>query len=112
MNINEKLQRVIHSFALDYQTDIEPASRFYQEVSIGRQAGKIGYPDIEKAYRNVYAVIPLKHVLRGMKVRIDGRTFVDYAQFESGVAVPGYVARKMNVPFQKYTPHDSMILNF
>ena len=112
MNINEKLQKVIQSFALDYQNNIAPESRYYQEISIGRQAGKIGYLDIEKAYRNVYAVIPLKHMLRGMKVRIDGRTFVDYAQFESGVAVPGYVARKMKVPFQKYTPHDSMILNY
>lgn len=112
MNMNEKLQEVIRSFTLDYQNDILSDSRYYQEVSIGRQAGKIGYPDVEKTYRNVYAVIPLRSVRKGMKVRIDGRTFVDYAQFASGVAVPGYVARKMKVPFQKYIPHDSMILNF
>ena len=29
-----------------------------------------------------------------MKVRIDGRTFVDYASFDSGLAAPGYVARE------------------
>jgi hypothetical protein len=29
-----------------------------------------------------------------MKVRIDGRTFVNYAQYDSGIVVPGYVAEK------------------
>jgi hypothetical protein len=47
-----------------------------------------------------------------MKVRIDGRTFVDYVRFDSGVAVPGYVARAANLPFSTYIPEDSMILNF
>jgi hypothetical protein len=47
-----------------------------------------------------------------MRVRVDGRTFVNYAQFESGVVVPGYVAQKARLPFQPYTANDSMILNF
>ena len=47
-----------------------------------------------------------------MKVRVDGRTFVNYAQFESGVVVPEYVAQKAGLPFQPYTANDSMILNF
>ena len=47
-----------------------------------------------------------------MKVRIDGRTFVNYAQFGSGVAVPGYVAGDSRKPHKTFIPNDSMICNF
>jgi hypothetical protein len=47
-----------------------------------------------------------------MKVRIDGRTFVNYAQFESGIAVPNYVARQVDLPNRAYIAQDSMICNF
>jgi hypothetical protein len=47
-----------------------------------------------------------------MKVRIDGRTFIDYAQFESGVVVPGYVAREAGLTYKTFLPLGSMILNF
>jgi hypothetical protein len=47
-----------------------------------------------------------------MKVRIDGRTFVNYAQFESGVVVPDYVARDAGLSYKTFIPKDSMILNF
>ena len=40
------------------------------------------------------------------------RTFVDYAQFESGVVVPGYVAREAGLSYKTYVALDSMILNF
>jgi hypothetical protein len=48
----------------------------------------------------------------GMKVRIDGRTFVNYAQFESGVVVPDHVAREAGLPYRAFVPNESMILNF
>jgi len=47
-----------------------------------------------------------------MKVRIDGRTFVNYAQFDSGIAVPHYVARQVDLPHRAYVAKDSMICNF
>lgn len=47
-----------------------------------------------------------------MKVRIDGCTFISYAQFDSGVAVPGYVANEAGLSHHCYTAQDSMILNF
>jgi len=47
-----------------------------------------------------------------MKVPVDGRTFFNYAKFESGVVVPGYVAQKTGLPFRPYTANDRMILNF
>ena len=72
----------------------------------------MGYPELKERYANVNAIVPMKDPVEGMKVRIDGRTFVDYAQFESGVAVPGYVARDAGIPYITYIPNDSMILNF
>jgi hypothetical protein len=47
-----------------------------------------------------------------MKVRIDGRTFVNYAEYPSGVVVPGYVAKEAGRNFKTFVPNDSMICNF
>ena len=58
------------------------------------------------------AIIPLKKPVGGMKVRIDGRTFVNYAQYDTGVVVPGYGAKEAGLPFETFIPNDSMILNF
>lgn len=109
--MNKYLHEVFNSLAREYRDNILPTSRYYQEVSIGEQAGKIGLDDVQEKFKGVYAVIPLKHPVQGMKVRIDGRTFVRYAQFESGVAVPGYVARETQLPHKRYIANDSMILN-
>jgi hypothetical protein len=57
-------------------------------------------------------IVPLKEPQPGMKVRIDGRTFVNYAQYDSGIAVPGHVARNTSRPYAKFVPEDSMICNF
>jgi hypothetical protein len=62
--------------------------------------------------RDVYAIIPLKRPVSGMKVRIDGRTFINYAQFESGVVAPHYVASQVDLPHRAYIAKDSMICNF
>jgi hypothetical protein len=87
-------------------------SRFYLEVNIGEQAGQLGYSDVAETYQDAHAIVPLKQAADGMKVRIDGRTFVNYAQFGSGIAVPGHVARECDLPYKTYIPNDSMILNY
>jgi hypothetical protein len=63
-------------------------------------------------YRKVLAVVPVKQARRGMKVRIDGRTFVNYGQLPSGVAIPGYVIQRSSLSYKTFIPNDSMILNF
>ena len=55
---------------------------------------------------------PKKMPLMGMKVRIDGRTFVKYAQFDSGIVMPPYIARQANLSKRDYQAWDSMICNF
>jgi hypothetical protein len=37
---------------------------------------------------------------------------VDYAQFDSGVVVAGYIAREAGIPYKTFLAQDSMIRNF
>ena len=111
MNRNH-LDDVLQKIGETYRDRIRNGSRFYVEVSIGKQAETLGYDELTAKYRDAYAVVPLKQAVPGMKVRIDGRTFVNYAQFDSGIAVPGYVAKDTGLAHTSFIPNDSMILNF
>ena len=95
-----------------YKEQIQDSARNYIEIDIGQQAEKLGFSNEKEKYHNVRAVVPIKAAVAGMKVRVDGRTFVNYAQFDSGVAVPEYVAKETGLPYETYHPNDSMILNF
>ncbi len=110
--MKNNLSAVLAKIGDDYKEHIQDDSRYYVEVSIARKAAELGLPEIEKGYRNVYAIVPLKAPVNGMKVRVDGRNFVNYAQFESGVVVPHYVARQVDLPYRKYAAKDSMVCNF
>ena len=103
---------VLNRIGETYKQEIENESGYYLEVDIGKQAEKFGYSEMQEKYHDVSAVVPLKQAVPGMKVMIDGRTFINYAQFESGIAVPEYVARETGLRYQSYQPNDSMILNF
>ena len=106
------IDEILLNIGEEFKDDIAQTGRNYLEVDIGRKADQLGQPDAAKKFRNIFAVVPLKKPAGGMKVRIDGRTFVDYAQFESGVVVPGYVAREAGLSYKTFLPLDSMILNF
>lgn len=108
----DNLSEVLTKIGEDYRENIRNDSRHYLEISIAKKAAELGFSEAEAQYKNVFAIVPLKHPVSGMKVRIDGRTFVDYAQFESGVVVPGYVANQIDLPHRTYTARDSMICNF
>lgn len=112
--MNKELSAVLTSIGEEYREKIAiaPGARNYVEVDIGERAANLGFSDLENQYRRVNAVVPLQKEIPGMKVRIDGRTFKDYALYDSGMAVPGYVARAAGLPFKTYAPNDSMILNF
>jgi len=110
--MSSNLDKVLIKIGEAYREDMLDGSRHYLEVDIGNRAEALGYPDIKAKYRQVNALVPLKQPVVGMKVRIDGRTFVNYAQFESGIVVPGYVAREAGLPYRTFVPNDSMILDF
>lgn len=110
--MDKKLGEIVTKIGDEFRDKILTDSRFYLEINIGKQAVKYGISVPGKDYRDKYAIVPLKHPASGMKVRIDGRTFVNYAQFESGVVVPDYVARDAGLSYKTFIPKDSMILNF
>ncbi|MBI9083168.1 MAG: hypothetical protein JEZ11_06180 [Desulfobacterales bacterium] len=106
------LNRVIGDIEDQFMDEIEPGSKFYLEVDIGKRAEQMGLSGLAGDYRNTGVVVPLKRPAPGMKVRVDGRTFVRYAQFDSGIAVAEHVARETGLPYRHFVPNDSMILNF
>ena len=110
--MNRKLSKILDTIGESYQGKIQRGSRHYLEVSIAQHAESLGHIDLKEKYKNTYAIVPLKTPQKGMKVRIDGRTFVNYAEHESGIAVPGYLAREAGRSFKAFFPNDSMICNF
>ena len=110
--MDKTLAEVLLKIGDEFRDEISTGSRFYLEIDIGKQAAKYGYYELSEKYNNKYAIVPLKHPVSGMKVRVDGRTFVNYAQFESGVVVPIYVARDAGISYKTFMPQDSMVCNF
>ena len=110
--MQKKLSDVLRKIGEEFKNQILPGSRFYLEVDIGGQAAKYGHFELEKNYHDIYAIVPLKRPVRGMKVRVDGRTFVNYVQFESGIVLPNFVANEINLSHKTFMPNDSMIRNF
>ena len=102
--MNDTLKNILTKIGEDYEEIIENGSRHYLEVSIAQKAAELGMPEAEEQYREAYAIVPLKRPLKGMKVRIDGRTFVNYAQFASGVVVPPYIAQQAGLSHQRDCP--------
>lgn len=107
-NLREVLTKIVE----DNKENICGDSRYYLEISIANKAAALGFSELKANYKNVYAIVPLKQPVNGMKVRVDGRTFVNYAQFESGLVVPNYIARQTDLPHRAYVAKDSMICNF
>ena len=109
--MDKNLDQVIEWISRTHKDHIDRTGRHYMEVSIGTAAEKLGFADLAEKYQNAWAVVPLKKPMAGMKVRIDGRTFVNYAQFDSGVAVPGYVTGDTGLCHHPYEAQHSMVLN-
>ncbi len=110
--MKNELNHIIDGIGRRYGHLVSEGARNYMEVDIGREAGKYGYDDLKVSFRNVCVIVPLKEPVPGMKVRIDGRGFSDYARLSSGLVTPGYVARAAGLSYQPYVPNDSMVCNF
>jgi hypothetical protein len=110
--MNKELDNFLQEIGKKLGDQISADARHYLEIEIGKQAEMMGYSNLKEKFHDVNVIVPLKKPVDGMKVRIDGRTFINYAQFESGIAVPGYVASDTGLPYKSFVPNDSMILNF
>ena len=110
--MNENFDRVLNDIGAAYESEILPDSRYYIEVDIGIRGEQLDAPEVGHRYRGVQAIVPTKKPAGAMRVRVDGRTFVNYVQFDSGVVVPGYAAKNSSHRHLPYTAQDSMILGF
>ncbi|MFH2043822.1 MAG: hypothetical protein ABIK92_01590 [Pseudomonadota bacterium] len=110
--MENNLKKILTLIGEEYKDKIFADSGYYLEVDIGKQAEKLGYDDLKNKYQRVGIVVPIKMPEAGMKVMIDGRTFVRYAQFDSGIASPEYIAKEAEMAYKPYVPKESMVLNF
>ena len=110
--MTDNLRGVLTKIGQEYKKNINKDARNYLEISIAKKAAEMGFSDAKEQFKDACAIVPLKRPVSGMKVRIDGRTFVNYAQFASGIVVPNYVAREVDLPHSAYIAKDSMICNF
>jgi hypothetical protein len=110
--MNNALAEILEKIGKRYRETIAPGGRHYLELDIEKEAARLGHTLDGGKFVPGHVVIPLKEPSDGMKVRIDGRAWVGYAQFETGVVVPGNIAKKAGLPYRKYEAQDSMIKNF
>jgi hypothetical protein len=110
--MDQRIEALLTHVEETYSGIIQRGSRHYMEVNLAEQARKLGFADLGEKYDTASAIIPLKTPQKGMKVRIDGRTFVNYAEYDSGMAVPGYLAKAAGRKFRTFIAQDSMICNF
>lgn len=110
--MDNRLVHILNVIGEKYKERIQKGSRHYLEVSVAKHAERLGHIDLKEKYKHTYAIIPLSAPQKGMKVRIDGRTFINYAEHTSGIGIPGYLAREAGFSFKKFMPKDSMICNF
>ena len=110
--MDTRFDELLKSIEEAYGEKIQRGARHYLEVNLAEQARKMGFADLVEKYKTACAIIPLKAPQNGMKVRIDGRSFANYAEFDSGMAVPGYLAKACGRRYRAFVPNDSMICNF
>lgn len=110
--MDNRINELLQDIELEFDGRIQPGARNYLEVNIAARARELGYDDLGKKFQATCAIVPLREPQHGMKVRIDGRTFVNYAEYDSGIAVPGYLARASGRNYRAFVPRDSMICNF
>jgi hypothetical protein len=110
--MDNQLKDLLKYMELEYDGKIQRGARNYLEINLAEKASKLGYRDLSEKYKTACVIVPLKDSQPGMKVRIDGRTFVNYAEYDSGIAVPGYLAKASGMNYRTFVPNDSMICNF
>ena len=110
--MDNQLKDLFKYLELEYGDKIQRGARNYLEVNLAEKARKLGYGDLSEKFRTACAIVPLKDSQPGMKVRIDGRTFANYAEYDSGIAVPGYLSKASGMNYRTFVPNDSMICNF
>ena len=109
--MKKELRKLFGTINERYGSEIAPEGVNYVDVDLSSLADSMGLGSLKEALKHACAIIPLKQPRDGMKVMIDGRTFVRYSQLDTGIAVPDFVARAAGLARKPYVANDSMILN-
>jgi hypothetical protein len=70
--MHSDIGEIIAGIGEEFKNDILPTSRFYREVSIGERAERLGVSVLKGRYRDVFAIVPLKHPADGMRPKMPG----------------------------------------
>ena len=104
------LADVLNSIAAEFEGEILPDSERYILIDIGKVAESFGQSELKDRYDKVAAIVPLE-IEGGVGAIVNGKDLCDYAQLNSGIAVPAYVAEEAGLPSKQYQPKDIMYLN-
>ena len=110
--MQDELRQVLNKIHTEYKSRARKGARHYLNVNIGNIAEKMGFTELKDRFSGREVVVTLNKPQPGMKVRIDGRTFVNYVEFEDGFAVPEFIAKEAGFSADPYHAGCSMILNF
>jgi len=105
----ENLEKVLKKMGEELKDEIWAKSSTYCLIDIAK-AYEIFDIEGGEQYKDVNAVVPLKKTLKGLSVIVSGKSFEDYAQLKSGIAVPEWVAEEAKMKYKKYKPKDEMTL--
>ncbi len=110
--MDNRLDRILMQIMNDYRDELSEDSIHFVDVNIGRRAAGMGFADLGSQYKDAEAVLFVNGGKKGMKVMIDGRTFVNYSTLGPGVAVPSYVAEKTALKHEPFTAAESLVRIF
>jgi len=108
--MEKELAKILEKIGNGFKKEILPESKIYCIIDIGQAAENFGKPELKEEYKDINAVIPLKKAKGDWGFEVDGTGLSDYAQLESGIAVPKYIAEKSGLPNKKYQPKEKMFL--
>ena len=110
--MDNRLDSILTGIIDDFRDELTDDSIYFVDVNIGQRAARMGYDDLRNRYKTTEAVVFVRNPKKGMKVMIDGRTFVNYASLGPGVAVPSYVAERTAFKHKPFTAADSLVRIF
>ncbi|MEA3515248.1 MAG: hypothetical protein U9R34_07240 [Nanoarchaeota archaeon] len=108
--MTNRLADVLNKISAEFEGEILPDSDKYILINIGKVAESLGQSELKGRYDDVAAVVPLE-IESGISAIINGKDLCAYAQLDSGIAVPAYVAEEAGLPSKQYQPKDIMYWN-
>jgi hypothetical protein len=102
---SQLLTEILEKLTADINSGISicPRARDALQFDIGKTYRFYGLNDDASKYIGVVALAPVENLPGGIPLGVDPKEeFSDYVQFESGLAVPRWIAEKTDLEFNEY----------